>query len=164
MRGHCCMPQPCPLTLFSCTLVFSSVGHFLDYVLESNFGRRIKPSGTALRKLPFFMEMLLWRPPLSQKCPLPIPVSNHKPATPQDCDQAARALRSYSNTRAQKKRVEVEREQLRNTKLWYSLAVLPCQESLPFHLCMQELSCSSKNALEEGCQKKKFTAGPFIFV
>lgn len=72
MRGHSCVPQPCTLTLFSCTLVFGSVSHCLGHVLERNFGRKPKSSGPALQRSPFFMERLLWRPVLSQKCPLPV--------------------------------------------------------------------------------------------
>ena len=96
VRGHCCVPQPCTLTLFSCTLVSSSVGHFLGHVLESNFGRRPKPSGTALRRSPFMMHPLLQRPALSQRCPLPVPACGHRTATQQDYDQAARAIRPYT--------------------------------------------------------------------
>jgi len=57
------------------------------------------------------MEMLLWRPDLSQKCPLSVPACVHRTATPQDSNQVARALRTYTNIRAKKERMEVGREQ-----------------------------------------------------
>lgn len=57
------------------------------------------------------MEMLFQRPALSQKFPLPVPACSHRTATGQDCNQASRALRPYTNTRAKKESAEGESEQ-----------------------------------------------------
>ena len=144
-KGHCCVPPPCTLTRFSCSLVFSSTGHFLEHILDSNFERRPKPSGTALRRSPFFMETLLWRPALSQKCPLPVPVCGHRTTTQQDSDQAARALRPDTNTRDQKESVEVKREEPWKGKRCCFLAVLPCWDYCPLQLCTQKLFLQLQN-------------------
>ena len=118
---------PCTLTLFSCTLVSSSAGHFLGHVLESNFGRRPKPSGTALRRSPFVMELLLWRPALSQKCPLLVPACGHRTATQQDYDQAARAIRPYTKPEGS------ERERGSEKRMALEDQVLPGSAAMPGH-------------------------------
>jgi len=56
--------------------------------------------------------MLLWRSDYSQKCPLPVSACSHRTAAPQDCNQVARALRPYTNTRAKKESAEEGSEML----------------------------------------------------
>jgi len=51
--------------------------------------------------------------PLSQEFPVLVPACCHRPATPQHCGRAARALRNYSHTKAQKDFMGVERLQFR---------------------------------------------------
>ncbi|KAK4805998.1 hypothetical protein QYF61_006975 [Mycteria americana] len=154
-KGHCCVPPPCTLTHFSCSLVFSSTGHFVELLLDSNFERRPKPSGTVLRRSLFFMETLLWRPALSQKCPLPVPACGHRTATQHGCDQAARALRPYTNTRDQKESVEVEREEPWKSKCWCSWQCCHAGTLVPSNSAHKNSPCSSKMALEEGSQEEK---------
>ena len=161
MRGHCCMPQPCTLTLFSCTLLFSSVGHFLGHVLESNFGRRPKPSGTALRRSPFVMELLLRRPALSQKCPLLVPACGHRTAMQQDYNQAARAIRPYTKPKGSERECGSEkRRALEDQVLPGSAAMLGHSSSPPLHTAI--VRAPPKRSWRKDVRKEKAAAGPFI--
>jgi len=56
------------------------------------------------------MEMLFWRPSVSQKCPLPVHRIGHRVATQQYCDQAAGTIRLMPTEKAQKESVEMEQE------------------------------------------------------
>ena len=126
-----CVPQTCTLTLFSCTLVSSSAGHFLGHDLESNFGRRLKPSDTALRRFPFMMEALLPRLPLSQKCPLPVPVCSHRTATQQENDQGARAIRPYTKPKRSKRECGSEKRTALEDQVLPGSAAMPGHSSPP---------------------------------
>ena len=161
MRGHCSVPQPCTLTLFSCTLVSSSAGHFLGHVLESNFGRRPKPSGTALRRSPFMMELLLPRPALSQKCPLPVPVCGHRTATQQVYDQAARAIRPYTKPKGSERECGSEkRTALEDQVLPGSAAMLGHTSPSPPHTAI--VPAAPKRSWRKDLSKKKSLQGPLF--
>ena len=155
------MPQPCTLTLFSCTLVSSSAGHFLGHVYESNFGRRPKPSGTALRRCPFMMEPLLRRPALSQKCPLPVPACGHRTATQQDYNQGARAIRPYTKPKGSERECGSEkRTALEDQVLPGSAAMLGHTSPSPPHTAI--VPAAPKRSCSKDLRKEKVTAGPFI--
>ena len=154
VQGHCCVPPPCTLTLFSCSLVFSSAGHFLGHLLESSFGTRPTPSGSALRRSPCFREMLLWRLALSQKCPLPVPACGKRTPMQQDCDQDARALRPYTSTRAEKKRVEMESKQLRKDQA----LVLPGSAAVQGHFSPPPLHTGTAPVAPEKVSREGFQA------
>ena len=161
MRGHCCMPQPCTLTLFSCTLLFSSVGHFLGHVLESNFGRRPKPSGTALRRSPFVMELLLRRPALSQKCPLLVPACGHRTATQQDYDQGARAIRPYTKPKGSERECGSEKRRALEDQVLPGSAAMPGHSSLsPLHTGI--VPAAPKRSWRQDVSKKKALQSPLF--
>ena len=141
------------ITLCTCSVAFSSAGHFLGHVLEIRFGRRPQPSGSTLSRSSFMMELLLWRPALSQKCPLPVPACSHRTAMQQECDQAARALRPYTKLKGSERECGSEKRTSLEDKVL--MAGLPCWDSLPIHICTQELSLQVHKISEERSQKKK---------
>ena len=165
-KPGCERTPPCARTMHTHTLqlftgVFSPL-HFPGHVLENKVRSRPKPSATALRRSPFMMEMLLWTSALSQKCPLLVPACWHKTATQQDYDQAASALRPYTNTKAQKERVEVENEHLGKTKRRCCLAVLLCRDSSPPPLHTGTGSAAPEKVLQKRSWTNKSLQGPLF--
>ena len=104
--------------------------------------------------------MALWRSDLSQKRPLPVPACGHRTATPQDCDQAARALRPYTNTRAKKERVEVQSEALGRPRTGAPWQCCCARAGFPLHLCTKYFTHSFTKVTEEGSQTNKLLQGP----
>ena len=106
------------------------------------------------------MEMLLRTSALSQKCPLLVPACWQRSATQQDYDQAASALRPYTNTKAQKESVGVERKQLGKDQVLVlpgSVAVLALFSPPPLHT---GTALAAPEVSEKGSQTNKSLQGP----
>ena len=107
------------------------------------------------------MEMLLRASALSQKCPLLVPACWHRSAAQQDNDQAASALRPYTNTKAQKESVGVEREQLGKDQVLVlpgSVAVLALFSRPPLHT--GTALAAPEKVSEKGSWTNKSLQGP----
>ena len=73
-------------------------------------------------------------------------------------EEAARALRCYTKARGQKGSVSVEGGQYWRPRGCCSLAVLPCQELFPLHLCTQDMSLQLQKGLGRKNPRKHIVA------